>query len=194
MEQDRLTHLENIIALNQCRFHEMGKALKEIRDARLYKLNLFDSFEVYVRTRWDMGKSQAYRLIDAYQVINNLSPIGDVLPSNESQVRPLSQLDPIEQRKIWKAFLKTTLEITAPNIKQFISSAKTGVPGGNKNEPEDLTDQVSKAYMDSVQAMLEQVRVAQQDHWQKTSRQAGLLWNRVIRERILSKEKGNGQG
>jgi hypothetical protein len=190
MEQDRLIRLENLIARNQCRFHEIGKALKEIRDSRLYKLNLFNSFEAYVRARWDMGKSQAYRVIEAYQVVNNLSPIGDILPSNESQVRPLVPLDPIEQRKIWKAFLKSAMEITAPNIKRFIDSAKKS-DTGNKDEPVDLTDQVSKAYMDAVQAMLEQVRQAQQDHWQKTSRQAGLLWNRVIQERILSKENGN---
>jgi len=191
MEQDRLTRLENLIACNQCRFHEIGKALKEIKDSRLYKLNLFDSFEAYTRARWDMGKSQAYRLIEAYQVINNLSPIGDILPSNESQVRLLAPFDSMEQRKIWKAFLKSAMEITAPNIKQFIASANTDKTD-NKGEAVDLTDQVSKAYMDAVHAMLDQVRQAQQDHWQKTSRQAGLLWNRVILERILSKENDNG--
>jgi len=83
------------------------------------------------------------------------------------------------------------MEITASNIKQFIASANTDKTG-NKGEVVDLTDQVSKAYMDAVQAMLDQVRQAQQDHWQKTSRQAGLLWNRVILERILSKENDNG--
>jgi hypothetical protein len=191
MEQDRLTRLENLIARNQYRFHEIGKALKEIKDFRLYKLNLFETFEAYARARWDMGKSQAYRLIEAYQVVNNLSPIGDILPSNESQVRPLVPFDPIEQRKIWKAFLKTAMEITAPNIKKFIDSAKKGNTD-NKDELADLTDQVSKAYMDAVQEMLDQVRLAQQDHWQKTSRQAGMLWNQVIRERILSRESGNG--
>jgi len=191
MGQDRLTRLENLIARNQCRFHEIGKALKEIKDFRLYKLNLFETFEAYARARWDMGKSQAYRLIEAYQVVNNLSPIGDILPSNESQVRPLVPFDPIEQRKIWKAFLKTAMEITAPNIKKFIDSAKKGNTD-NKDDLVDLTDQVSKAYMDAVQEMFEQVRQAQQDDWQKTSRQAGLLWNQVIRERILSRESGNG--
>ncbi|ACN15481.1 conserved hypothetical protein [Desulforapulum autotrophicum HRM2] len=193
MEQDRLTRLENLIARNQSHFHEIGKALKEIKDTRLYKLNLFSSFETYARVRWDMGRAQAYRLIESYKVINNLSPIGDILPNNESQVRPLAPLDPIEQRKIWKAFLKTAMEITAPNIKQFIDSAKKN-DTGSKDEPVDLTDQVSKAYMDAVQVMLDQVQLAQQDHWQKTSRQAGLLWNRVIRERILSKENDNGHG
>ncbi len=56
----------------------------------------------------------------------------------------------------------------------------------------DLTDQISDEYMVAVQQMMEQVRIAQHDHWQQTSRQAALLWNRVIREKILSKGAGNG--
>lgn len=46
--------------------------------------------------------------------------------------------------------------------------------------------------MAAVKAMLEQVRAARNDHWQKTSRQAAMIWHRVIQENILSKEAGNG--
>lgn len=104
MMQDRLTHLENIIAGNQNRFYEIGKALKEIRDSHLYKLTLFETFEAYARARWDIGRSQAYRLINAYNVIGNLSPIGDRLPGNETQTRPLVQLDPAGNEKYGKNF------------------------------------------------------------------------------------------
>jgi hypothetical protein len=195
MQHDRLTHLENLISHNQSRFHEIGKALKEIRDGRLYKLILFETFEAYTKARWDMGKSHTYRLIQAYQVVNNLrvtsrlSPIGDILPGNEFQVRPLVKLDPFEQRKAWKDFLSTGMEITAPNIKRFIAGSKTSAKG---TPVVDLTDQISKEYMEAVLTLLEQVRIAQNDHWQKTSRQAGLLWISVIREKILSEESGNG--
>jgi len=191
MKQDRLTHLENIIARNQCHFHKIGKALKEIRDSRLYKLILFETFEAYTKARWDLGKSHAYRLIQAYQVVNNLSPIGDILPDNEYQVRPLIKLDPLEQRTAWKTFLKTGMEITAPNIKKFIAGCE---PSAKGKPVKDLTDRISKEYMDAVQAILEQVRIAQNDHWQKTSRQAALLWASVIREKISSKESGHEYG
>lgn len=188
MKNDRLTHLEDLIARNQSSFYEIGNALNEIRDKGLYKLTLFETFAAYTKARWDMGKSQVYRLIDAYQVINNLSPIGDILPGNESQVRPLSQLDPLEQRKVWKNFLNTGIDITAPNIKKFIAACKKV----DQSKPADLTDQISLEYMDAVLGMIEQVRIAQHDNWKKTSRQAGLLWNRVIKEKILSKEHENG--
>jgi len=187
MEHDRLTYLEKLIASNQGSFHGIGKALKEIRDKRLYKVTLFETFAAYTRARWDMGKSQAYRLINSYMVVKNLkvSPIGDILPANEFQVRPLIQLAPLKQRAVWKDFVDSGMELTAHNIKKFINEP-------DKKHTADLTNQISKEYMDAVKAMIEQVRIAQHDHWQKTSLQAALLWNRVIREKILSKESGNG--
>lgn len=186
-QQNRLSHLETVIARNQGHFCDIGRALNEIRKNRLYKLALFETFESYTRARWDMGRAYAYRLIKSYEVVCNLSPIGDILPGNESQVRPLAQLELIEQRKVWQDFLNSGMEITALNIKKFIGTRKV-----DKNDPVDLTNQISDEYMAAVQQMMEQVRIAQHDHWQQTSRQAALLWNRVIREKILSKGTGNG--
>ena len=99
----------------------------------------------------------------------------------------MAQLEPVEQRKVWKDFLNSGMEITALNIKKIIR-AKTI----NRNNSTDLSDQISSEYMATVQLMMEQVRVAQHDHWQQTSRQAALLWNRVIKEKILSKGADNG--
>lgn len=186
MKEDRLTDLESVIARKQNHFLEIGGALKEIRNHRLYKLAFFETFAAYTRTRWDMSRSHAHRLIEAHEVIKNLSPIGDILPVNESQVRPLVRLEPLEQRNLWKRFLASGMEITALNIKKFIDSPE---PNKKKN---DVSDQISSEYMAVVRLMMEQVRGAQHDGWQQTSRQAALLWNRVIREKILSKEADNG--
>ncbi|MEA3391634.1 MAG: DNA methylase [Candidatus Marinimicrobia bacterium] len=187
MQQDRLKHLEDIIAGNQYRFYEIGQALKEIRDSRLYKLVLFNTFEAYTRNRWDIGRSQAYRLIDAYSVMSNLSPIGDKLPGNETQARVLVPLSPPEQQKIWKDFLSTGAEITARNIKIFINERNA-----QKKRTPDRTDLISDEYMAAVQGMLGQIKYAQNDQWQKTSRQTALLWHRVIQEAIVSREARNG--
>ncbi len=175
---NKLSQLETIIARSQGHFYDIGRALNEIRKTRLFKLALFETFEAYVRARWDMSRSQAYRLIRSYEVMCNLSPIGDILPGNECQIRPLAQLASVEQRRVWKNFLNSGMEITALNIRKFIRPRE-------KNNPVDLSDQISSDYMTAVQLMLEQVRVAQHDHWQQTSRQAALLWNQVIRESIL---------
>jgi len=186
MQQERLIHLETIIAGKQRDFYELGKALNEIKQGHLYRLTLHNSFVAYVKARWDMGKSQAYRFIHAYQVINNLSPIGNKLPANESQVRPLAGLNTLEQRAVWKRFLATGKELTASNIKAFIRPGKPS----HKNDPVDQMDIITDDYRAAVSFMMEQIRIAQNDQWQKTSRQAAILWNRVIREKILSKEPG----
>jgi hypothetical protein len=103
----RLAQLEAVINKYRQDFYSVGKALKEIRDGRHYHKLSFKSFESYVRIRWDMGRSHAYRLIEAFCVIDNLSPIGDILPQNEAQVRPLTKLDAFSQRRLWREFLKT---------------------------------------------------------------------------------------
>jgi len=185
-EQEHLTRLESLISRNQEHFCQTGRALKEIRDNRLYKLALFDTFEAYTRERWDISRAHAYRLIHYCEVIRNLSPIGDVLPANESQVRHLAPLRPVEQRRIWKGFLKSGTELTARNIKRFIATR-----GVKETNPPDLSNQITLEYKAAVMAMLEQVRAARHDNWQATSRQAALLWNRVVRENILSKRVGN---
>ena len=185
--QKHLARLESVISRNQEHFCETGRALKEIRDNRLYKLALFDTFEAYTRARWDISRAHAYRLIQYCEVIRNLSPIGDVLPANESQVRHLASLKPLEQRRIWKDFLASGTELTAQNIKRFITARDMKKP-----DPPDWSDRITPGYMAAVKIMLEQVRVARHDNWQGTSRQAALLWHRVIQENILSKEAGDG--
>lgn len=62
-QQDQLSQLETIIARRQGNFCDIGRALNEIRKNQLYKLALFETFEAYTKVRWDMGRSQAYRLI-----------------------------------------------------------------------------------------------------------------------------------
>jgi hypothetical protein len=182
---ERLKELEMMIVKSRNHFVSVGRALKEIRDNRLYKQALFETFEIYVRRRWDMGRAHAYRLIVFYEIISNLSPIGDILPENEAQVRPLTRLKPCEQRELWKDFVKSGSDVTARSIKKFIETRKT------PTQKPDLKDRITQEYLTAVKAMLEQVRVARQDHWQSTSRQTALLWNKVIREKIME-EADNG--
>ncbi|MGH3233145.1 MAG: hypothetical protein ACRDOH_07795 [Streptosporangiaceae bacterium] len=70
-------------------FWAAGKALQVIRDARLYR-DTHSTFEGYAEQRWEISRSQAYRLMDAWPLAERLSPIGDKL--NESQIRELLPL------------------------------------------------------------------------------------------------------
>ena len=174
----RLAHLEAVIKKYQQDFCAVGKALSEIRDHRHYRKLCFKTFERYVNVRWDMSKSQAYRLIDAFGVIVNLSPIGDVLPKNEAQARPLTRLDPHSQRKAWRGFLKTQKPLSALNIKRFLSLDE-------QKQPSRFVEVVSEQYKQAVSAMLSQIAIAQSDRWRSTAQRSALYWNKVMREKIL---------
>ncbi|MGA7128214.1 MAG: hypothetical protein WBZ19_18020, partial [Chthoniobacterales bacterium] len=54
----------------------------------------------YCRERWNLERAHACRLVSAAQVTTNLSPIGDILPANIEQTRPLASLEPDQQREV----------------------------------------------------------------------------------------------
>lgn len=116
-EYDDLERLETVVSKGLDTFVEVGNALAEIRDRRLYR-QYFPSFAVYCEQQWDMGKSQAYRLIDAAEIVTELeaSPIGDVpLPATESQARELGKV-PAEDRPAVMAEAAATGKPTAAGI------------------------------------------------------------------------------
>ena len=173
--------MESIIETNQRRFYQIGNALRRIRDEQLYRSLLFESFEAYVKTRWDMAKSQAYRLIEASNVIDNLSPIGDgVLPENESQTRALTRLKKNDQRRIWREFVSSGTALSASNIGRFVKMRIKD----HQPKPSPRIDVISSGYKQTVMAMLEQIRLAHNDNWTETSKEAGLFWLKVMKERI----------
>lgn len=88
VEQYNLQRCEAIIERNMSAFVEVGLALLEIREAKLYKQS-FPTFDAYCRERWGMSKTHANRTIQASQFTNDIreaTPIG-AIPENEHQAR-----------------------------------------------------------------------------------------------------------
>ena len=48
-----------------------------------------------------MSITRVYELINSAKVVENLSAIGEKLPTHESQTRPLARLEPPQQREAW---------------------------------------------------------------------------------------------
>jgi hypothetical protein len=124
VERNKLRKLESVVAEGITSFLTVGEALKEIRDARLYRES-HKTFEKYVDQKWGMQKSQAYRLIDASVVSQNLSPIGDKNErvseiKNEAQLRELKDVpaEAIEAVVNKAADIAGDNTITASDIKQ----------------------------------------------------------------------------
>jgi len=185
MDQKTIKQLhafEAVIKKQQSNFHVLGKTLDKIRELRLYKHIGFKTFEDYTLKRLDIKKSHAYRMINASKVMDNLSPIGDLLPQNEAQARLLTKFDTFTQRKHWQKFLETGMALTTSNIRKCIYQ---------NNNSQDVyynrIDLISDSYKAKVDDMLYQVRLEQNNNWKTTSKEAALHWNKIIKEKILWK-------
>ena len=88
-ESDRLAECEATIERGFRTFAEVGSALLEIRDSRLYRSE-FGTFEDYCQTRWGMDRRNANRTIEAAIVVGELGSIDPKLaPTNVGQAREL---------------------------------------------------------------------------------------------------------
>ena len=84
-EQRAFDRAERKIARGLKSFLEVGMALKEIRDKRLYRQE-YDTFEEYCIRRWELSRPRAYELCAASEVVADLSAIADIrLPQS---IRP----------------------------------------------------------------------------------------------------------
>lgn len=128
-EAGRLAELETVIERGLQTFIEVGSALMEIRNSRLYR-QMYTTFEEYCQERWDLRKSRIYQLMDAAEVVENLKSStivelssGNIpLPVNEAQARPLAKLEVELQRQAWQRAVETAPQgrITAKHVETVV--------------------------------------------------------------------------
>ncbi len=98
-------------------FFEAGVALRRLRDKRLYR-STHRTFEQYCRDRFDFTYRHGNQLIAGSLLIENLqmgtnrsqnyndghlgTNRSNILPTKLEQVKPLTALEPMEQRQVWQ--------------------------------------------------------------------------------------------
>lgn len=109
-------------------FMDVGQALAEIRDRKLYR-KTHSTFEAYCRERWDIGRNWANKQIAAVGVVASLGSFLPKLPESEKVARPLAPLPVKERRKAWKRAVKAAAgkPVTAEIVKEVVREV-TGAP------------------------------------------------------------------
>src|SRR5689334_7447571 len=88
-DRKRFAVCEDTIQHGISTFVEVGRALAEIREGRLYR-EQYATFEDYCAERWEFTRQRAYQLIGSAQVVQTVSTDVDISPpQNEAQARPL---------------------------------------------------------------------------------------------------------
>jgi len=154
----RLEELENVIDAGLKTFVDVGNALLEIRDSRLYREG-WGTFEEYCQDRWEFNSSRARQLISAAEVTRNLESVTIVtLPATESQARPLTALEPEAQRQAWQTAVETAPngKVTAAHVKSVVDemTGRTVAPAISPvpqwDDLKDKEDTPTKVYVEVI--------------------------------------------
>lgn len=146
-ERTQLESCENTIKNHFESFAEAGKALRTIRDSRLYREH-FLTFEDYCRSKWEMSKTQANRLIASFRVTEVVGSVSGPAPTSESQIRPLTMLKEATQKKVWQQVTAQAKKEGAPITAKLVNAvahkvsprsfAGRGVKPGQRREAGNL--------------------------------------------------------
>jgi hypothetical protein len=115
-----LMELETTIANGFSKFLEVGNALLEIQARKLYLDDDYATFEQYCAKRWSISRSQAYRMIQAAEVVGHLAEGQNLpLPIHEAQTRVLAKLkEPEAIRAVWEEVVDEYGEtVSAPKVR-----------------------------------------------------------------------------
>jgi len=150
-EKSALATHEQTVTKGLQTFIEIGNAFRAIRDDRLYR-ETHESFRAYLKDRWEIGQSHAYRLIDAAEVMDGLSPIGEakLLPANEAQAREFTEVrtadGDLDHKRIQKLWAKVVRQApTNHDGKKDITAARIGRVVGPSVEEQVFTKNAKKA-------------------------------------------------
>jgi hypothetical protein len=130
VESKRLIELEKIIEAGKQTFVEVGTALAEIRDSRLYKCN-FKTFEGYCVHKWGFKRAHAHRLIEAAGVAKELSPVGDI-PS-ERAAREIVKVPKAKREAVIKTAVTKAKAAGRPITTKDIQLAASPAPESEPN-------------------------------------------------------------
>ena len=131
MVKRSLNKVEEQIETNVLKaWYDNGLLLREIRDDKLYKKK-YGTFEEYAEQRWGWQRRHVYRMIEAaerFQAIENVAKNGSfgnkILPSNEAQVRPLTQLSDAEAVHVWAQVIEQHERPTMQKVEDAVRAYK----------------------------------------------------------------------
>ncbi len=125
-ERGRLSILEKQIETGQAAYIEVGKALAEINQKRLYRAG-YKSFATYLAKRWPkIKKSRAYQLVAAAKVAETVHHGGQEPPTNERQARALGKAPEAIQGEVLGAARAIDGEPSASRIEELTAKALEG--------------------------------------------------------------------
>jgi hypothetical protein len=125
-ERTRLAELETVVEQGLQTFIDVGLALKEIRDSKLYR-QTHATFENYLDKRWQMSRRTGYKYIEAVGVVQNVPPAAQL---SLTQAAEMASLTPEEQVEI----AERVSELTKNETRKLVHEVKMRRDGGEQSD------------------------------------------------------------
>lgn len=100
-ERKTLAKCEKTIRDGLGTFFQVGQALWDIREGRLYRAT-HETFDGYCADVWEFSRQRAHQLITAAETVASVSTIVDTPPQRETHVRPLLSIPPNHRGEVWQ--------------------------------------------------------------------------------------------
>ncbi len=191
-ERSRLQELELIVEHGLQTFYEVGKALEEIREQKLYR-ETHKTFEAYCQEKWGITKRRAYQFIDAAEIMENLCTNVHNSLVKEYQIRPLKGLPAELQIEIWQEAVDSSPNgiPTGAAIQRLVDQRFPS--GGSGRSPKDTDSELEKLRSDN-KRLREEIR---QENRERDRRAAAVALemeqlraeNRQLKAELLQRDK-----
>ena len=134
-ESADLVRLEKTIAQGLQTFVDVGEAMIEIRDRRLYRIE-HATFADYCKVKWSMSDRRARQLMGASEVVAEIAKSGTTVSKTERQARPLTKLPPEKRAEAWQEAVEAS-QTGTPTAKAVaaIVAQRTGTPAEAAKTP-----------------------------------------------------------
>jgi hypothetical protein len=136
-DTERLQELEAVIGRGRKTFIEVGYALAEIRDQRLYR-QTHATFEAYCAEQWGWTRQRSYQLMNAATVVKLLPAGMSTRVDNEATARELAKLEPKEREKVLQAIEERGGRVTPAAIRAVVRAGKPAPsePASDEDRPQ----------------------------------------------------------
>ena len=134
-ESERLAELEKTIGRGQKTFVEVGLALAEIRDLRLYKRE-YSSFAEYCQKKWGWARRYTDYVIAGAEAVKSLPEKVSTIVLSEAAARELAKIPNEQRAEIVQSIAAQDKGVTAAAIKRHlppppvVRRAAGGAPDG----------------------------------------------------------------
>ncbi len=187
LETIRLDVLERVVERNLDGFYNVGKALEEIRDKRLYRATHSD-FGIYLNERWEMSRTRGYQWIETAKVADQLGGALGEQPK-EAHVRAVAPLVKEKPEVVQETIdsVKATGKVTA---KKLADDANLKL--GKKAVSAGVDKSAASAIADKGEQLVLDFEGDERQKWQARADECGYTLTEYIRalvEADLAKEE-----